>query len=255
MESNPECKSALCVADGKEKADVGISEVVTAVMITGKHPGRRQLARAALTSFLAQTYREKEMLIINTGEPLRPPEPYIREICLEQGALTLGDLRNLGIEEARGAWVIQWDDDDWHHPERITVQMEFAGHDAACVLGSQIRCSLVKQYAFVRRREEGIEGTILHPRSTSIRYPSLAKREDTAFYRAFPEKVIIFDRPELYVRFYHGNNTWDEKHLMRGTRKNRGIDPELAFLLNQVVLPYYRSTNKSAAGDSRQVVG
>ena len=234
MESNPLDRDASVPLETSE------GEMVTAVMITGKHPARRRLAHTAITSFLAQTYRKKELLIINTGEPLARPEPYVREICLRQGCKTLGDLRNLGIDRALGSWVIQWDDDDWHHPERIARQMTAAAVEGACVLGSQIRYSLTQKRGFICQRNAGIEGTILHRQATTHRYPSMRKAEDTAFYRSFKKQTVIMDRPELYVRFYHGNNTWDEAHLMHGSDQAPMLALPLSFLLDQVVLPYYR---------------
>jgi hypothetical protein len=44
------------------------SPLVTAVMTTGKTKARHRLAREAVLCFLEQTYRPRELLIINDGE-------------------------------------------------------------------------------------------------------------------------------------------------------------------------------------------
>ncbi len=230
-----------------QSANNTLPDLVTAVMITGRDPERRVLAGIAVTTFLGQTYPRKELVIINTGEPLRRPEPCVREICLDQGAKKLGELRNMGIEESEGDWVIQWDDDDWHHPERIAAQMKFSKRNGACVLGSQVRFSLVSGTGFVWTDKAGIEGTILHHRSVAHRYPRTAKSEDTVFYRLFARAVVVRGCPELYVRLYHGRNTWDEKHIMKNSREWPALDSRKIRLLERMVLPLYRGIASPSA--------
>lgn len=210
---------------------------VTAVMITGHRPERRRLACVAVDCFKAQRYDERELVIINTGQPLRVTGPNIRELIVDQGDdFKLGDLRNVALEAARGDWVIQWDDDDWHHPERIQAQMECAVLDAACLLESQVRHNLLTGATIVRRFPEGIDGTILHSRSLPFRYPSLTRGEDSHFMRLFPQRRVVRDRPELYVRLFHGANTWNEGHIMSsGTSPS----PAIGAFMEREVLPLY----------------
>src|SRR5436305_1073460 len=56
---------------------------------------------------------------------------------------TVGDLRNLALEHATGDFIVNWDDDDWHHPRRIEVQMQARGEDTAVLLRTRIHHSLV----------------------------------------------------------------------------------------------------------------
>ena len=134
-------------------------DMVSAVMITGKHPERYALARVAVDCFHAQTHGSRELVIVNTGDVrLWRGEPEVVEIMVEQAGLTLGELRNRALEAARGDWVIQWDDDDWHHPERIASQLAVAEPDAACVLGSRsamISRAAIRASATMRRATTG----------------------------------------------------------------------------------------------------
>lgn len=213
--------------------------LVSAIMITGKHPDRERLARVAVECFHRQTHGHRELVIVNTGAvPLARGEPEVVEVMMEQRALTLGDLRNRGLAAARGEWIIQWDDDDWHAPERMARQLAVAEQDAACVLGSQLRHSFANGFTCICDAQEGIDGTILHHRDAPFRYPSYERSEDTVFVRAFPRRVVLRDEPGLYVRFFHGCNTWSEAHIME-RRDRRAIGPFYTRFMVEEVLPAY----------------
>ena len=117
--------------------------LVSAIMVTGKHACRRSFSQAAIRCFLEQTHPDKELVIINGGgPPLCSAHPEVREIVVPVGSdVTLGDLRNIGLEQARGDLIIQWDDDDWHHPRRMEFQTSAWEPGTAVLLRQQIRVS------------------------------------------------------------------------------------------------------------------
>lgn len=228
--------------------------LVSAIMITGKCRSRDDLARIAVQCFLDQSYPEKELVVINDGRQsfLRRKDPSVREIRLRKSStITLGDLRNVGLANARGELVIQWDDDDWHHPRRMEVQVASWEKGAAVLLGEQIRYSFPHRRAFVYRRRSGIEGTILHERLAKLRYPSVVRGEDTQFLAQFRSRRIVEYHEPLYVRFFHRANTWGISHIMRGLGNVPIPDqlqllPSQILLLNHVLNKYYRvRLNKS----------
>lgn len=200
--------------------------LVTAVMITGKTEKHEALARMSIRSFLDQTYRRRELVIINEGPyELKIGHPVIREIQVKDRGRPLGELRNIGIDEAKGDWIIQWDDDDYHHPHRILYQMAHRRdrEDCAVFLRKQIRVDMINGEAICIECDEGISGTILHPGGTDVRYPALEKGEDTEFAKGFRYQIILdndsdtWPGPALYLRFYHGDNTMSHAHVMGGT--------------------------------------
>lgn len=199
--------------------------LVTAVMITGKSSGRERLAAAAVESFKLQTWPNKELLIVNdSGESVLrgDHDGSTREVMLPSGVLSLGELRNVAMEQATGEWIIQWDDDDYSHPTRIQRQMELASPGHAVLLLWQVRVSLVSNTAFSFRWRfpavPGIPGTVLHHKSQSARYRPTPKGEDQQFLLdCFRGRIRVIDNqaePHLYLRTYHGGNTWDERHIM-----------------------------------------
>jgi glycosyltransferase involved in cell wall biosynthesis len=229
------------------------SILVAAVMITGKSPEHEAMARVAVQCFLAQSYQNKKLIIINDGDyELGVKHPLVIEHRIEPGK-KLGELRNIGIQKARdigASWVIQWDDDDFHHQHRILYQMAHRVDDGdhysvAVVLKKQMRVSLTKGDAFNIEDANGIAGTILHNLQqtgggTGFGYPDEEKGEDAEFMGKFDDLVIIDNHsevwpgPALYVRLYHGGNTWDEEHVMGGrgsfTDKWRMNRDELSYL-------------------------
>jgi hypothetical protein len=191
--------------------------LVTAVMITGMHEARYALARVAIDCFRAQSYRNRELLIINHGPvSLDTGEPWLRELRVRKSPRdTVGDLRNFAITEARGEFVMTWDDDDWHGPRRMEIQMAARRPGAAVVLQNQIRYNLLNRSGFYETVPSGIPGTILHPRHVDFEYRSLRRGSDTFFLNAFRQIVVLDNDPSLYLRFYHGLNLWDAAHVMR----------------------------------------
>lgn len=210
---------------------------VSCLMITGKTESHRRLAEVAVSCFLRQTYADKELLIVNTS-PSRPwfrdRSPMIKEIGIHQGNSTLGDLRNRSYDEATGDLWLQWDDDDWHHPQRIAWQVANHRPGFCSILRRQYRVDLTSgDWGIVNATNwprRGIVGTMLHE-PTNWRYPSLEKAEDTAFISQFAHQHLINPQnnpPELYVRTYHGDNTWHRAKIMspaqgKGHRKGDGV--------------------------------
>ena len=223
--------------------------LITAVMITGMHPRRYRLARIAIQCFRNQTYPNRELLIVNHGvELLKCDDEQIRELLLSKGPNeTVGDLRNIGLESAQGDLVIAWDDDYWHDSRRMELQLAALRGDAAVVLKRQIRFSLVNRCGFCETVPRGIPGTIMHPRSTAIRYRSMLRGSDSVFLAQFKHRIVVDNDPALYIRFYHGLNLWDAGHIMQ---RYAGLDVQDVLALDESqklklaeILPIYRAWN------------
>ena len=231
--------------------------LISCIMITGKSPARLPMARAAVESFLQQTYADRELVVVNDNphfpKDWLPHDRRIREIRTEKAPL--GALRNLGLKSARGVWVVQWDDDDWSHPHRLAHQFkltEQAGVSASVLLW-QVRYSFVNDtaVAFKYDARKGIPGTILHRRNPA-RYEPVSRHEDSWFReRHFPDALVIQNGPdaeygpELYLRFWHGSNTWNQKHVMgrmaEPTRRGQRRVPRRSNdYLTEVLRSHYR---------------
>jgi glycosyltransferase involved in cell wall biosynthesis len=87
---------------------------------------RRSFVPEAIRLFLAQDYREKELLILDDGEDsvgdLMPSHPQIRYLRNDRRQ-PIGVKRNLACAAAQGDVIAHWDDDDWYASWRLSCQV------------------------------------------------------------------------------------------------------------------------------------
>lgn len=210
---------------------------LTAVMVTR---GRRHaLARMAVQSFLDQQYADKQLLIVNSGPAIyksgSEPPAVTETLVPDMDSAPLGYVRNWSLQTITARtpdrWIMQWDDDDWSHPERMTYQvdalMASRNTSQAVILFSQVRIDLTQQVALVYNwpssRPAGIPGTVLLPPRRVKHYAydqTLRKHEDSLMLLgSFPESTLVLRNtatPHLYLRLFHGENTWNRKHFFQG---------------------------------------
>ena len=210
--------------------------MISCLCVTQKKP---DLLKRAIYCYRHQTYLNKQIVIVYEETDL----PTCEFIDRQQFAgdfktvkigrdtkLTVGELRNIGIREADGSYVCQWDDDDWYDADRLTEQMNFlALHDAAgCVFPRCIMFDEHTQKAYLSRVRLW-ENSILCKREVMLQhpYPPLSKGEgiDVAgqLYTQ-GELLLMKDMPQLYVYTFNGNSTWDCHHF----KANLDRDQELS---------------------------
>lgn len=209
---------------------------VTAIMITGKDPARAPLASIAVGAFLAQTYADKRLVIVNTGAAplLAEAAPGVEERHLPEAASkSLGHLRNLAMRGVKTGYLVQWDDDDFSAPERLHRQVSATPRGSASIFLREIHCCLATGQAFNgcgrESRAGGFAGTMLWPATYTGKFPDLGRHEDTEFLlplKAEGKLKVLDNDPCLYVRFYHGHNTWEREHVMRRRSGSRDLSPE-----------------------------
>jgi glycosyltransferase involved in cell wall biosynthesis len=200
--------------------------LVSCLMITA---GRSRLAERAVRCFCAQTWTNKELIVLDDG-----PEDYRRMLLpysdaaniryrrLEHDpARRLGALRNLAIEDAGGDYLAQWDDDEWYHPERLERQMQpILEGSGASVLRQTLMHLDTPEYVERPYRtglRRGTPGTIVF-RRTSTRYPNTRRGEDSDFLSRLRRSgagvtVLGPECSHLFIRCFHGANTWDRTHF------------------------------------------
>jgi hypothetical protein len=244
-------------------------------MITGKNLCRAPLAYAATQSFLRQTYDNKRLLIISDDPSWRETPLYaLKDERIHQditasptsGSWTLGTLRNMAlrwIQNNGGGLMMQWDDDDWYHPLRIETQVSQWSPGYCVTLLWQIRYSFLNNSAYALKYEKwhhGIPGTILCAAGEAGYNDDDRRHEDSHLIDArFNNRCVVIDNdlchvpgPSLYLRFFHGANTWGEQHVMRTLAGERGRDqwkleePHHSYLA-EVLRDYYFSPAQETA--------
>ena len=190
-------------------------ELVSCIMPTCS---RRNFIPAALACFAAQDYPHLELIVVDDGPDsiadLIPPDPRIRYFRLE-GKSNVGVKRNFACEQARGAWIAHWDDDDWYAPSRIRTQLQAMRGTHWQVSGT------TTMYYLQREREEAFRYTYRAPGKAWLgglfytraawercRFEPSHIGEDVRFIARIPvADRLDLDDPALTIGSIHAANT------------------------------------------------
>lgn len=215
----------------------GSAPLVSCLMATLAGPKRLKLLKQSITSYLAQTYQNRELVIVVDNlkaEDRREILSYVTSLerpdirCnFPDRKLNLGALRNLSMEQAKGEVLCLWDDDDLSHPERLQSQLRFLienGFDAV-LLTDYLHVFADQNLYYWEHWQKGIGGppaTLMMVKGHAVRYlesgPRSRRGEDRHFIARLKRslKVGLFEAPAFYyLYFFHGDNTWDFDHHRR----------------------------------------
>lgn len=211
--------------------------LISCVLLT-TYPKRAEMMRQAIRSYSAQTYPDRELVVVNDGIALTATAPNVRVVNTWPGQ-TIGAKRNLGAARSRGEWLAAWDDDDVSFPERLMVLWAFADdHDAVYAKLSRIWVSdkdlrvlgLIKSEAFatclVRHDAyDHVEGC-----------PDISYAEDAELYaRLKIRRMPTVDAPvPLYVHRRHDLNVTNQ-HGQSLEQNYERVDPRGAEATTQAV--------------------
>lgn len=235
---------------------------------------RISLARKAVNQFLRQHYLPFELIIVNgTSSPvltsdataslaLVPDNRWLFELTAPPG-LNSAAMKNFGLQQATGEFVICLDDDDYFHPSRLLYQMAHRQPNRPCLLSQQLRVDLslalqadsaeqvVPQLALLSQ-PQGIACTMLFPRLSPAGFPWLFSAcLNTGEYdellarmqqQACPPTVCVNSHnlfvsdanwPLLSVALYHGDNELTKEQFFSNTETKLSFDRAAPAGLNQ----------------------
>lgn len=223
---------------------------ISCLLVTAN--GRQEYFKRSVQCFVDQTYSNKELVIVNEG----PKDyqqwivesvshlPNVRFVFLDAW-YSLGALRNISVALCHGDIFVQWDDDDFNAPERLSVQCRhLLNHPQAkvCYLSDQLHYYFHTKYLFWESWERYcsgghkqfslIPGTIMAwKQGFDVRYPSAGQwcssGEDSVLAyqlcQSEEDVVLLPDYGYMQVYSYHGKNVWDLDHHMHISRE-RAMD-------------------------------
>ncbi len=211
---------------------------------------RVALLRRAVSCFAAQTYANKELIVVyedndvNTKEYLAQiSNADIKLVQVPSGSgLSLGALRNLSIEKCNGDYFCQWDDDDWYHQNRLELQMEVIKKSGfpACVLMHWLVFDSTSNSAYISPFWHW-EGSLLCAKKAlknDIRYDDLKRGEDTGLIKKLFKKHAVFPvmAPKLYIYVYHSKNTWEYDHWSNNIiQKGKALSTTSSLLIKDIL--------------------
>jgi glycosyltransferase involved in cell wall biosynthesis len=211
--------------------------LISCVMVT---LDRLTLAKRAIHSFATQSYPERELVIVTDGASIfrQSLERYVSALGLDQVRFVwvdeerpaLGHLRNISMDAAAGEIICQWDDDDYSHPERLTIQ---AGHmlrqsAAACLFTDHLHYMQEHRVlCWIDWTLDGAcegaarlaPGTLMMLKDNRFRYPEegpfARQGEDSVLLESLYHSVNVAPLSgagHLWLYQYHGANTFSREH-------------------------------------------
>lgn len=185
------------------------------------------LLKDSIVSYKNQIYENKELIVVYEegnkdinkimSEFNSDDIKYIK-VDSTDDKKTLGELRNISINESSGEYICQWDDDDWYHPLRLWEQFRDLkiNNKNGSILSSWLVYDNVKNNLLECKRLSfiGWEGSFMYKKSElKTLYPSLKKGEDTTFIENIKDDLSVLYKPELYIYRAHTENTWGYKSI------------------------------------------
>ncbi len=230
---------------------------ISCICVTENRP---ELLAKAIAHYDRQSYSDKELLMVYLAKDSATDEfaksqkqdTHIQLVSTDEGwkpvvirqgdsdhtfikvdtneILSLGEKRNIALEQADGEYLCIWDDDDWYHKDRLTRQMEFlqfVGKPAVALSSLSLYLSEMDKAYVTNPREEGWEGSLLSHRDAIGQYADLNTAEDTpVLIRLYREnKLAIMDDPSLYIYYIHSTNTSSAEHFQKLARISTEMDP------------------------------
>jgi hypothetical protein len=204
-----------------------VAPLVTCIMPTFN---RRRFVEQAVRNIRRQDYPAIELVVVDDGsEPVAdlldslPNTQYLR---LDRRQ-TIGHKRNLACEAASADIVIQWDDDDWYGPHRVSRQVDQIIADNADATGIGVNLLLdVRSMQIWSTRERQAADPIFGPveslagGTTAVRkdiwrrvngYPDTSNGEDVGFLARVADaggRILAISNQGSYVYVRHGRNSW-----------------------------------------------
>ena len=212
--------------------------LVSCLMVTSGTRERLRWIECAIHNYCRQSYTNTELIVVLDLQLMSCRDALARIIATAgrvdikliepTRALTLGALRNLSMDAARGEYVCVWDDDDVYHHRRIELQLthlQAHGQDAV-VLGDCFHIFLEQRRCYwtnwSRTTHRGLPGSLFVRRDHGLRYPesgvcSRSGEDSDLLLRllAVAHTGVTMAPPVLYAYQFHGRNTWPLMHHVR----------------------------------------
>jgi glycosyltransferase involved in cell wall biosynthesis len=194
--------------------------LISCIMLTYS-PKRIEYIKESIQCFKNQTYPNKELVIVNNGNPnhfhaVNALIEGMENVKHFQAPMSIvGEYRNAGLAHSAGEFVATWDDDDLRADNYLEYEYSIiANHNVDAVMLMDFKeMKMEKGCVAVEngRITMGLDGTILfkNPKGTIV-YSPMSRGEDTDFVRKLSEAgykiMVLKNDPAMYTYRFHGSN-------------------------------------------------
>lgn len=211
---------------------------VSCLMIT--KDGREEMFLKSYQSFKNQVYQNKQLVVITDGTEdyknfIKNTVDSSTKLIFLKGKYSLGSLRNIGIRLCDGDYFVQWDDDDFNGPNRISFQLKHLLYvnKPVCYFSDQLHYYFQTNQVFWESWKDFhsghitkyslIPGTIMAKIPFVWRYPSIGDHckagEDTVLAYQIceedEENITLLSEGLMMIYSFHGKNVWDLNHHLK----------------------------------------
>jgi glycosyltransferase involved in cell wall biosynthesis len=203
--------------------------LVSCILPTRNRP---RFAIEAVRNFLAQDYKERELIVVDDSETaiacLLPDDPRIVYLRPAE-RLTIGEKRNLACQRARGSIIAHFDDDDWYPPTRLSTQVRSLCEAGADLAGSSelhvVDLCGGREWQVTGPRAGWVAGTtFLYRRElwqANPFAPVMVGEDSRLLARA--TRIVDLRDPLMCVATIHGRNTATTRPAARAWRSSTGV--------------------------------
>jgi glycosyltransferase involved in cell wall biosynthesis len=221
--------------------------LISCICVTENRP---RLLKRAIDCYNSQTYQNKQLVILYKDNDLATSD-FIRNTLFTNSIKTikipnnrpksLGIIRNIAIKNADGEFICIWDDDDWYHMNRISIQYQkiVDYNKQGSILTQCLMFDEVKNKAYISLKRNYWEGSLLCKKKVVLRkkYPNKSKGEDTPLveYLYTTNKLVkIENMANIYIYVYHGSNTCDYDHFKLLFNRSQEL-PEFSITIKELL--------------------
>lgn len=190
---------------------------------------RREFIGAAIECWQKQTYRNRELIILDDGESVKDLVPDDKRIqyIFDPVKRPIGTKRNSCCRHAQGEIICHWDDDDWSAPDRIEFQLAQMRQSGKPIAGFHtlyfwdIAAQVARRYRSAVNRY--VVGTSLFYRKDFWeikRFKDVDHGEDNEFvYASLPQIAATDDASHMVARI-HDSHTSNKSGIIGTVDKN-----------------------------------
>ena len=238
---------------------IGLRKPLVSIVMAVRNE-EKQVIRA-VNSVLNQTYKNLEMIVIDDSSTDRTPE-ILRELAEKDNRISIVRLcenlgaayaRNIGIKHAEGEYIAILDADDWFHPRKIEIQVEFLEAKRKyglvgtfCIALDPVRNRILKTRLPITHEEilktMAYRNPFIHS-SVIIRKSIL---DEVGYYNPRYKRAHDYD---LYFRILSRSRAANiPRYLCFRIKKVHRKRVQLESILNSIIIPlsYFRVLGKNA---------